>query len=61
MHNDPRFPICLSGITSNYGIGAILSHVNVEGQEYPIAFMPRTLSQCEKNYPQVEKEILSLI
>ena len=31
------------------------------GQEHPIAFVLRTLSQCKKNYTQVDKEALSLM
>jgi len=61
MHYDPELPIRLAGDASNYGIGAVLSHVDANGQEHPIAFVSRTLSQCEKNYSQVEKEALSLI
>ena len=61
MHYNPEIPIRLAGDASNYGIGAVLSHVDSHGQEHPIAFVSRTLSQCEKNYSQVEKEALSLI
>lgn len=61
MHYNPKLPIRLAGDASNYGIGAVLSHVDAEGQEHSIAFVSRTLSQCEKNYSQVEKEALLLI
>ena len=61
MHYNPNLPISLAGDASNYGIGAVLSHVDAKGQEHPIAFVSRTLSQCEKNFSQVEKEALSLI
>ena len=61
MHYDPKLPIRLAGDASNYRIGTVLSHVDAKGQEHPIAFVSRTLSQCEKNYSQVEKEALSLI
>ena len=61
VHYDPKLPVRLAGDASNYDIGAVLSHVNTDGQEHPIAFMSRTLTSSEKNYTQVEKEALSLI
>ena len=61
VHYDPKLPVRLAGDASNYGIGAVLSHVDPEGQEHPIAFTSRTLTNSEKNYSQIEKEALSLI
>jgi len=60
LHYNPKLPIRLAGDASNYGIGAVLSHVDSEGHEHPIAFTSRSLSASEKNYSQVEKA-LSLI
>jgi len=54
LHHNPK-------LLTNYGVGAVLSHVDSEGQEHPIAFTSQSLSASEKNYSQVEKEILSLI
>ena len=39
VHYDPKLPIRLADDASNYGIGAVLSHVDTDGQEHPIAFM----------------------
>ena len=61
VHYNPKLPIRLAGDASNYGIGAVLSHVDSTGQEHPIAFMSRMLSASERNYSQIEKEALSLI
>ena len=61
MHYDTKLPIHLAGDASNYGIGSVLSQVDAEGQGHPIAFASRTLSVCEENYSQVEKEAFSLI
>ena len=61
VHYDPKLPIRLAGDASNYGIGAVLSHIDSTGQEHPIAFTSRTLSASERNYSQIEKEALSLI
>ena len=51
----------LTGDVSNYGIEAVLSHVDANDQELPIAYVSSTLSQCENNYSLVEKKALSLI
>ena len=44
MHYNPELPIRLAGDASNYGIGAVLSHVDSDGQEHPIAFVSRTFT-----------------
>ena len=61
VHYDPKLPVRLAGDTLNYGIGAVLSHVDSKGQEHLIAFTSQALSTSEKNYSPVAKEALSLI
>ena len=61
VHYDPDLPLKLDCDVSAYGVGAVLSHVFLNGIERPIAYASRTLTQAEKSYAQLEKEALSLI
>ncbi|MCP4339086.1 MAG: hypothetical protein GY799_09435, partial [Desulfobulbaceae bacterium] len=45
---------------SDYGLGAALS-ININGEERPVAFATRTLSQAERNYSTPEKEMLATV
>ena len=59
-HFDPAKPIVVVADSSAYGIGAVLCH-ELNGIEYPITFVSRTLTAAEKNYSQLEKEALALV
>ena len=61
VHYNPDLPIRVAADASAYGIGAVLSHVQQDGSERPVAYASRTLSSSEKNYSQIEKEALALI
>ena len=60
-HFRSDLPLRLDIDASNYGIGAVISPIMPNGEERPIAFASRTLSKCECNYAQIEKEALSII
>ena len=60
-HYDPSLPLRLAGDASQYGVGAVISQVSLNGDERPVAYASRTLSASERNYSQIEKEALSLI
>ena len=60
-HFDPVKPILVQVDASSFGLGAILSHVDEGGKEYPVYYASRTLSAPERNYPQIEKEGLAIV
>ena len=54
VHYDPKLPMRLVGDASNYGVGAVLSHILLDGTEHPVASASQTLKLSERNYAQVK-------
>jgi len=52
-HFDPCLPIVVSADASPYGVGAVLAHRFPDGQEKPVCFASRTLSETERRYSQL--------
>lgn len=61
VHYNLDLELRLTTDASSVGIGAILSHKFPTGEDKPIAFASRTLSEAEQKYSQIEKEALSII
>lgn len=46
---------------SEYGIGAVISHVFENGEERPICFASKTLNDQQKRWSQIDEEAYSII
>ena len=60
-HYDSALPIHLAYDASQYGVGAVISHVMPDGTERPIAYGSRTLNKAERNHTQIEREAAAII
>ena len=60
-HFSEKLPLKLDTDARNYDKGAVISHIYPSGEERPIAYASRTLNKSERNYPQIEKEALSIV
>lgn len=59
-HFQLGLPLVIETDASDYGIGAVISHV-IEGVLHPIAFLSRKLLPAELNYDIYNKEMLAVI
>ncbi|BES87325.1 Hypothetical Protein NTJ_00130 [Nesidiocoris tenuis] len=57
---NPDLPVVLACDASPTGIAAILSHT-IDEHDRPIAFASRSLSDCEQNYSQLDREALAIV
>ena len=58
VHYDPTKELTLMCDASSYGVGAVLSQIDEQGVEKPVAYASRTLAPAEHNYSQLEKEVI---
>ena len=59
-HYDPNESILQCDV-SNYGLGAVLSHIMEDGTERAVGFAPRTLNAAEINNSQLDKEAAAIM
>ena len=60
-HYDQQLPLSSACDTSSVGVGAVIFHTLLNGQEKPIAYASRKLTHTERNYAQIQKEALAII
>ena len=60
VHYDTNKPNKVYCDASSVGVGACLMHLT-NGQERPVAYASRTLSQAEAKYVQIEREALAIV
>ncbi len=60
-HNDLKHNLRLAGDASEYGMGAVICHVYLDGSESLIAYASHAVTSTERNYAQLEKEAYSLV
>ena len=57
---EPLHELLRQSVPWHWG-GAVLSHVDSDGLEHPVAFASRKLASAERNYSQLDKKGLALV
>ena len=60
QYPDFNKPFKLTTDTSEYAVGAMLTQEK-DGVDMPIAYFPKVMNSCEKNYSKAEKECLAML
>ena len=59
---NPKYETLIETDSSGYGLGVVLmQRENSSSPWHPVQFLSRTLNAAEKNYPNIEREALSVI
>lgn len=61
MLYNPKLPLTLATDSSQYAVGAVLSHILPDGTEKPIQFASQTLSPTQRKYSNIDREAYAII
>lgn len=61
MYPDFSKPFILTTDASNTGLGAVLTQINEDGKEHPIAYASRSLNTTEAKYSTFDRELLAIV
>ena len=61
MMPDHTRPFQIETDASKYATGAVLTHLDSNGDRHPISFISKTLSPTERNYEIYDRELLAII
>ncbi|KAK9729945.1 RNase H-like domain found in reverse transcriptase [Popillia japonica] len=53
---DPKLPLVLATNSSQFAVGAVLSHLLPDASERPIQFASQTLSKTQREYSNIDRE-----
>lgn len=60
VHYDEKKKLAIFADAGPYGLGALLCHMEGE-EDRPIMYASCTLTQTQKNYPQLHREALAIV
>lgn len=58
---DPKLPLVLATNSSQFAVGAVLSHLLPDASERPIQFASQTLSKTQREYSNIDREAYGII
>ena len=61
MMPDQSRPFQIESDASKYASGAVLTQLDSNGDQHPVAFLLKTFNETERNYEIYDRELLAII